>query len=103
MRTDLLKVITTMMKLSCEFDEEDVLDAISSLKNNWPGLTDIEKKEMSAIIEAYSIMAIVQDESDYQESTHDSFKKSDYDDGTSNYYDANTEDKNSKRGFFKKR
>ncbi len=101
MRPDLLKVVTTLMELSCEFDEESVINAISSLRDNWPGLTDIEQKEMSAIIKAYLIMS--SDEDDYQESEHDSFSSSDYYNENSNYYNEEIDEKKSKKGFFKKR
>lgn len=62
MKSEIANIITTMMKLSDEYSDEDIVKGIKSLSQNWPSLTDDEKKEIEACAIAFSVMADVEEE-----------------------------------------
>lgn len=61
MKPELVQIITTMMKMSEDYQEEDIVNGIASLSKNWPSLTEEEQKEIEAVATAYAIMTAEDD------------------------------------------
>ena len=56
MKQELAMMITEIMKLGEDYNARDAADAIESFAQNWPNLTDDEKREVKATVQAYKIV-----------------------------------------------
>ena len=56
MQKEIAMMITTIMKLGDDYNAKDAADAIESFAQNWPSLTDEEKREIKATVQAYKIV-----------------------------------------------
>ncbi len=53
MSSDVALMVKTFIELGTQYDEEDVCLGLEILKEEWPGLTAEERKEIACVIKAY--------------------------------------------------
>ena len=66
MKNDVVTIVKTLIEVGVDYPEEDVCKGLKILKDTWPGLTDVEKKEIACVIAAYRKITIEEDEEELE-------------------------------------